>query len=151
MENVQVHQIRVGPSWMDPLVLFLKEGVLPHEKGEAKKKYGGKLIVFGCPRSKSCTNALSLDHTCFVFISRQWSHFWKSCTGGYMEVIRGADRYHIELLSKGINGLLCKKKCKSMLKSVIDDKDLLRTFISLGVYSILYLVHGHLLNGAWIL
>ena len=36
-ENVQVHQIRVGPSWMDPLVLFLKEGVLPHEKGEAKK------------------------------------------------------------------------------------------------------------------
>ena len=23
---------------MDPLVLFLKEGVLPHEKGEAKKK-----------------------------------------------------------------------------------------------------------------
>ena len=38
MENVQVHQIRVGPSWMDPLVLFLKEGVLPHEKGEAKKK-----------------------------------------------------------------------------------------------------------------
>ena len=68
-----------------------------------------------------------------------------------MEVIRGADCYHIELLSKGINGLLCKKKCKSMLKSAIDAKDLLRTFISLGVYSILYLVHGHLLNGAWIL
>jgi len=27
----------VGPSWMDPLVLFLKEGVLPYEKGEADK------------------------------------------------------------------------------------------------------------------
>ena len=36
-EKVQVHQIRVGPSWMDPLVLFLKEGVLPHEKGKAEK------------------------------------------------------------------------------------------------------------------
>ena len=36
-EKVQVHQIRVGPSWMDPLVLFLKDGVLPHEKGEAEK------------------------------------------------------------------------------------------------------------------
>ena len=34
-EKVQVHQIRVGPNWMDPLVLFLKENVLPYEKGEA--------------------------------------------------------------------------------------------------------------------
>ena len=29
--------IMVGPSWMDPLVLFLKEGTLPDEKGEADK------------------------------------------------------------------------------------------------------------------
>jgi len=29
-EKVQVHQIRVRPSWMDILVLFLKEDVLPH-------------------------------------------------------------------------------------------------------------------------
>ena len=36
-EKVQVHQIKVRPSWMDPLVLFLKEGILPHEKGEAEK------------------------------------------------------------------------------------------------------------------
>ncbi|XP_075670217.1 uncharacterized protein LOC142639982 [Castanea sativa] len=36
-ENVQVHQIMVGSSWMDPLVLFLKEGTLPDEKGEADK------------------------------------------------------------------------------------------------------------------
>ena len=36
-EKVQVHQIMVRPSWMDPLVLFLKEGVLPNEKREAEK------------------------------------------------------------------------------------------------------------------
>ena len=36
-EKVQVHQIRVGPSWMDPLILFLKKGVLPREKGEVEK------------------------------------------------------------------------------------------------------------------
>ena len=36
-EKVQVHRIMVGPSWMDPLVLFLKEGTLPNEKGEADK------------------------------------------------------------------------------------------------------------------
>ena len=37
-ERVEVHQIKVEPSWKDPLVLFLKEGVLPHEKGKAGKK-----------------------------------------------------------------------------------------------------------------
>ena len=34
---VRVHQIMVKSSWMDPLVLFLKEGTLPDEKGEANK------------------------------------------------------------------------------------------------------------------
>ena len=30
-----VHQIKVGPSWMDLIVLFLKEDVLPEDKYEA--------------------------------------------------------------------------------------------------------------------
>ena len=34
---VCVHQIRVGPSWMDSIVLFLKEDILPEEKSEADK------------------------------------------------------------------------------------------------------------------
>ena len=34
---VHAHQIRVGPSWMDPIVLFLKEDVLPENKSEADK------------------------------------------------------------------------------------------------------------------
>ena len=36
-EVVHVHQDRVGPSWMDPVVLFLKEDILPEEKSEANK------------------------------------------------------------------------------------------------------------------
>ena len=36
-EKVQVHQIMVGPSWMDLLVLFLKEGVLPNKKPEVER------------------------------------------------------------------------------------------------------------------
>ena len=35
-EKVQVHQIMVGPSWMDSLFLFLKEDVLSPKKGEAE-------------------------------------------------------------------------------------------------------------------
>ncbi|XP_075660981.1 uncharacterized protein LOC142630812 [Castanea sativa] len=30
----RIHQIRAGPSWMDPIVLFLKEDILPEEKSE---------------------------------------------------------------------------------------------------------------------
>ena len=32
-----VHQIRVGPSWMDPIISFLKEDTLPSDKLEAEK------------------------------------------------------------------------------------------------------------------
>ena len=34
---VHVHQIRAGPSWMDPIVLFLKEDILSESKFEANK------------------------------------------------------------------------------------------------------------------
>ena len=34
---VPIHQIRVGPRWMDSIVLFLKEDVLPENKSEADK------------------------------------------------------------------------------------------------------------------
>ena len=36
-EKTQIHQIRTGPSWMDPIVLFLKDYILPKEKGKADK------------------------------------------------------------------------------------------------------------------
>ena len=34
---VGVHSIQVGPSWMDPLVTFLKQGLLLEDGGQAKK------------------------------------------------------------------------------------------------------------------
>ena len=36
-DRVHIHQIRVGSSWMDSIVLFLKEDVLPESKSEADK------------------------------------------------------------------------------------------------------------------
>ena len=32
---IQIHQIRVVPSWMDSIIRFLKEDILPEEKIEA--------------------------------------------------------------------------------------------------------------------
>ena len=34
---VLAHEVRVGPSWMDPIVTFLKEDIFPEEKLEAEK------------------------------------------------------------------------------------------------------------------
>ena len=34
---VHIHNVRVGPSWMDPLVLFLKNDILLEDKNEANK------------------------------------------------------------------------------------------------------------------
>ena len=34
---VQIHQVRVRPNWLDPIVLFLKKDILPVERSEAEK------------------------------------------------------------------------------------------------------------------
>ena len=34
---VRAHEVRVGPSWMDPIVTFLKDDILPEGKLEAEK------------------------------------------------------------------------------------------------------------------
>ena len=34
---VHVHQIKVGPNWVNFIVLFLKEDILPEDKSEADK------------------------------------------------------------------------------------------------------------------
>ena len=36
-ETAQIHQIKAGPSWMDSIVQFLKEDILPEERVEANK------------------------------------------------------------------------------------------------------------------
>ena len=36
-ETAQIHQIRAGPSWMDSIIQFLKEDILPEERIEADK------------------------------------------------------------------------------------------------------------------
>ena len=35
--TVHMHEVRMGPSWIDPIVRFLKNDILPEEKSEAEK------------------------------------------------------------------------------------------------------------------
>ena len=41
---LQVHQIKVGSSWMDPIQLFLEKDILPEEKLETEKVRGQKVV-----------------------------------------------------------------------------------------------------------
>ena len=50
-EMAQIHQIRVGPSWMDSIIRFLREDIFPEEKIEADKV-----------RRKATSYWLSEDH-----------------------------------------------------------------------------------------
>ena len=34
---IYVHHVRIGPSWMDPIIQFLSKDVLPEDKSKAKK------------------------------------------------------------------------------------------------------------------
>ena len=36
-DTVQINQIRAGPNWMDFVIQFLKDDILPEEKVEANK------------------------------------------------------------------------------------------------------------------
>ena len=36
-DTIRAHEVRVGPSWMDPIVAFLKNDILPEGKLEAEK------------------------------------------------------------------------------------------------------------------
>ena len=36
-DMVRAHEVRVGPSWMDPIVTFLKDGILHEGKSKTEK------------------------------------------------------------------------------------------------------------------
>ena len=69
----------------------------------------------------------------------------------FVEAIRGVGLYHIGLLRKAIGGQRCKKKHRTMQRSVTSVKGLPQTFTNLEEFLILCPVLGLLLNGAWTL
>ena len=62
-----IHSIQVGPSWMDPLVLFLRNGSHPKTKVRLRR-FEEKLHNIGFSRSRSCTNTPTQDHIYYVSI-----------------------------------------------------------------------------------
>ena len=84
--TIHMHEIIMGPSWMDPIVRFLKNDILPEEKLEAKK------IRRNAPRFW-----LSEDHKLYkrsysgpyfrAFTLKHQNYCLKSCMKGSVGVI----------------------------------------------------------------
>ena len=126
---VRIHEVRVGPSWMDPIVKFLKDDILPEEKSEAEK------IRRNAPRFW-----LSEDHKLYK----------RSYSGPYLLCIHPeASELLLEELHKGIRGSHtrgrslsyrvisqgywspeCKRKFWNMLRNVTSAKGWPRISIS---------------------
>ena len=87
---VHIHQVRVGPSWMDHIVSFLKDDTLPEEKSEAEK-YEEKLLGSGCLRITSCTSIPILGRICYVYIPKHQSYCSRSCTKEFVGVTQEKD------------------------------------------------------------
>ena len=81
---VHIHEVRVGPSWMDLIVRFLKDDILPEEKSKAKK------IQRNAPR---------------FWLSKDHKLYRRSYSGPYLLCIHPeASELLLEELHEGIHG-----------------------------------------------
>ena len=68
-EMVQIDQIKAGPSWMDSIIRFLKEDILPEEKIVADK-IRRRLLVIGYQRTINYISVPFQDLICYVSTPR---------------------------------------------------------------------------------
>ena len=140
----------MGPNWMDPLVKFLKNDIIPEEKSEVEK-YKETLLGSGCLRITSCISAPILDRIYCAFTLKHQSYCLKSCMKGFVGVTQEEDLCRTELLPRDIGGRECRRKPWNMLRNVTGAKGLPQISISQEGSLTLCPVHGRLPSRAWIL
>ena len=107
--TVHMHEVKMGLSWMDPIVRFLKNDILPEEKSKAEK-YEETLIGSGCLRTTNCTNAPILGCIYCVFTLKRRSYCLKRCTKRFVGVTPEEDLCRTEPLPRDIGGRGCRRK-----------------------------------------
>ena len=112
-EMVQIHRLGLGLIGWIPQ--FYSLGKVPYlGRRERQIKYEGKLLVFGCPRNKSCTNVRFLDSTSYVSILKQWSHSQRSYMREFVEVMQVVDHYFTGSSPRGIGGQIYRKRHRNL-------------------------------------
>ena len=110
---VHVHQIRVGPSWMDPIVLFLKDDVLLESKFEADK-IRRKAPQFWLFENQKLYKRSFFGRYLLCVHPEVIELLLEELHEGICGSHTGADLYHTGPSHKVIGGQICKKKHKNM-------------------------------------
>ena len=71
----RVHSIQVGSSWIDPLVTFLKQGLLPEDNGEAERVRRKASRYWLSEEQKLYKRSYSWLYLLYVCILKQWSPY----------------------------------------------------------------------------
>ena len=142
MNVVQINEVRVGPSWMDPIMQFLKEDILPEEKIEADKIRKKATSYWLSEDSKLYRRSFSEPYLlCFhpdqteLLLEEMHEGICGSHTGGR------------SLAHRAIGGRTCREKLWNMSKSVINASGTHRVYTNQGESLIHYLAHDLSLNG----
>ena len=146
----QVHQIKVGPSWMDPILLFLEKDILPEEKLESEKVRRKAPRFWLSEDKKLYKRSFSRPYLLYVHPEASESlleELHERICGSH---IGGRSLSH-RAITQGYWWPGMQRKHKNMLKNVINVKDSRQILISLEEFLILFLVLGPLPYGAWIL
>ena len=88
---------------MDPIILFLREDILPKDKSKVDK-YGERRLVSVYLRTKYCISAFFLGHIYSAFTLRYQSYSLRSYTKGFVEAIKEANLCLTEPSLRAIGG-----------------------------------------------
>ena len=146
----RIHQIKLGPSWMDFISLFLEKDILPEEKSEAEKVQRNAPRFWLSEDRKLYKRSFSGLYLLYVHPEASESLLEELHEGIYGSHT-GGDPCLIGLLPKDIGRQACKRKRRNTLKNAISVKGLCPIFTSLEEFSTFFLALGHLLNRAWTL
>ena len=148
--TTRVHETRVDPSWMDPIVAFLKDDIMPEAKSKAEKI-----------RRKATRFWLSEDHKLY---RRSYSGPYLLCVHleasellleelheGICGSHTGGRSCHTEPLPRVTSGRGCKRKLWSMFGNVTNARSLPRASINQAESSTLCPAHSHSPSEAWTL
>ena len=149
-EMVQIHQIRVGPSWMDSIVLFLKEDILPEGKTETDKVRRKAAWFWLSEDQKLYKRFFSVPYLLCIHPEASELPLEELNEGICGSHIGGRSLSH-RAFTQGYWWPNMQKEAQEYVKSLINVKDLPQTFVNQGESLILYPALVHLLNGAWIL
>ena len=84
---IYVNHVRMWPSWMDPSFSSLVK-TFYHKTNQKSKRYVGRLLGSGYPRTKNCTNDLSWDHTYYAYTLKHQNYFLRNYMRESVEAIQ---------------------------------------------------------------